>query len=503
MTSRFNWEIIAPFSRALLLICLLNISMSAVAQDDAQENKDLELIILDDFDDLGAGEYSDIDDELALEDLEAVPETYEEQLQRLFFDYRDAVLASMFTEADTLAKQIVELSIRVNGLDSRKSATALTNLAVAQHGMEDYASAILNYSAAIEIIERIENMLDPSLVNPLRGLGAAQFESGRPDLAKAAFDRAVHISHVNDGPHNLEQVEILLSLAETYLAVGETSMAVDVQKRIYYLQARNIEPNSVDIIPALETRANWQHRMGMYEQERYTLRRIISVVEKDKGKESLELILPLTNLASSYLSDTYLGVPARAQPSVSNGEPYLKRAIRIAERNPDSNSRIRVETKIELADYYILTDRAGRAHTFYHQSWEIMSEDESLLDYRASNLEAGVILRDIFVPNKFDDSSVIPTIEEPAGYLEGNLLFSYSVSTRGRATNVRLIEADPRGLDSLYKRIGRELRFIVYRPRMVDGRPVQSDNVTFSHSFFYLPEEEQKTNMVTENAASN
>ena len=500
MTSRFNWEIIGPLSRALLLMCLLNISMSAAAQNAAQEDEVLAPIILEDR---HAREYSDINDELALEDLEAFPETYDEQLQRLFFDYRDAVLASMFTEADTLAKQIVELSIRVNGLDSRKSATALTNLAVAQHGMEDYASAILNYSAAIEIIERIENMLDPSLINPLRGLGAAQFETGRPDLAKAAFDRAVHISHVNDGPHNLEQVETLQSLAETYLAVGETSMAVDVQKRIYYLQVRNIEPNSVDIIPALETRANWQHRMGLYEQERYTLRRIIGVVEKDKGKESLELIQPLTNLAGSYLSDTYIGVPARAQPSVSNGEPYLKRAIRIAERNPDSNARLRVETQIELADYYILTDRAGRAHNFYHQSWEILSEDESLLDYRARNLEAGVILRDIFVPNKFDDSSVIPTIEEPAGYLEGNLLFSYSVNTRGRATNVRLIEADPLGLDSLYKRIGRELRFIVYRPRMVDGQPIQSDNVTFSHSFFYLPDEEQKTNMVTENAASN
>ena len=169
--------------------------MSAAAQDEVQEDEELAPIILDDR---YAGEDFDIGDGLALEDLGAVPETYEEQLQRLFLDYRDAVRASMFTEADTLAKQIVELSIRVNGLKSRKSAKALPHLAVAQHGMEDYSSAILNYSASIGIIERIENRLDPGLINPLRGLGAAQFETGRPDLARAEFDRAIHITFDNN-----------------------------------------------------------------------------------------------------------------------------------------------------------------------------------------------------------------------------------------------------------------------------------------------------------------
>jgi tetratricopeptide (TPR) repeat protein len=511
-----NSKITGPICGAILLGCILNISMAAHAQDDAQDDaqdeEELAPIVLEDRNSIDGIADSDefaSDDEFASEDLaeNEIPETYDEQLQRLFFDYRDAVLGSMFTEADTLAKQIVELSIRVNGLDSRKSAAALTNLAVAQHGMKDYPSAILNYSASIGIIERIEHRLDNSLINPLRGLGASYFESGRPDLARKAFDRAVHISHVNDGPHNLDQIETLLSLTETYLAVGETAMAVDVQKRIFYLQARNIESNSLDMIPALETRASWQHRMSLYEQERYTLRRIINVVESANGKESLQLIQPLTNLANSYLSNIYIGVPAKAQPAVSNGEPYLKRAIRIADRNPDATWQEKVDTNIELADYYIMTDRPGRAHTLYRNAWDILSEDESLFDVRANRLETSIILRDIYVPNKFDDSSTIPTKEEPAGYLEGVLVLSYSVNTRGHATDVRIIEADPRGLDSLYKRIGRELRYIVYRPRLVDGVPTRSDNMIFSHNFFYRPEnapqDEDKTNMVTENAASD
>ena len=280
----------------------------------------------------------DVDANILDPDTEA--ESDEDRLRRLFVIYMDAVSDREFDEADGLAKQIVELTIEIHGLDSSESAKALTNLAIAQHGIEDYESSILNYNAAIGIIERIEDRLSSGLINPLRGLGAAQLASSRPDLARASFDRAVHISHVNSGPHNLDQVETLHSLAETYLAVGEFDDAVDVQKRIYYLQARNIDKNSINIIPALRTRASWQHRMQLYEQERYTLRRIISVTEDNKGKDSLDLIEPLTELGNSFLFVGYSDA-AYAQPvSVTSGEIYLKRAVRIAEKNPDSDWRV-------------------------------------------------------------------------------------------------------------------------------------------------------------------
>ena len=254
-------------------------------------------------------------------------ETDTERLSRLFTLYMDAISDRMFEEADSLAKQIVELAISTYGLDSEESASALTNLAIAQHGIRDFESAILNYESAIGILERIENRLARNLINPLRGLGAAQLASGRPDLARDTFNRAVHISHVNDGPHNLEQIETLESLAETYMSVGELDEAVDIQKRIYYLQARNVDAESLDIIPALRTRASWQNRMQLYDQERFTWRRILSVIEDNKGSDSLDLIDPLTQLGNSYLFVGFSDTPYVQTASVSSGEIYLKRAV--------------------------------------------------------------------------------------------------------------------------------------------------------------------------------
>ena len=77
-----------------------------------------------------------------------------DELQRLFDLYREALNAGQYLEADTLAKQVVEFSIRINGLDSFDSAKAIANLGIAQHHNADYESALRNFQASIDIIER-------------------------------------------------------------------------------------------------------------------------------------------------------------------------------------------------------------------------------------------------------------------------------------------------------------------------------------------------------------
>ena len=412
-------------------------------------------------------------------------ETDEERLQRLFVIYMDAVSDRQFDEADSLAKQIVEMTIEIHGLDSSESAKALTNLAIAQHGIEDYESSILNYNASIGIIERIEDRLSSQLINPLRGLGAAQLASGRPDLARASFDRAVHVSHVNSGPHNLEQVETLQSLAETYMAVGEYDDAVDVQKRIYYLQARNIDNGSMEIIPALKTRANWQRRMQLFEQQRFTLRRIISVTEDNKGKESLELIPPLTELGKSFLYVGYSDA-AYAQPvSVTSGEIYLKRAVRVAEASAGEDWGILADAMLELGDYYVMSDRPNRGHRVYRDVWKFLTADESRLAARSEKLEQIVLLNEIRPPSMYGGDPSVPVTKDLPGFDTGKAVYQYTVSTRGNSTNIRLIDADPPGLDDMYQAVGREMRRMIHRPRLRDGVPVNTDNVVYRHSFLY------------------
>ena len=166
-----------------------------------------------------------------------------EELSRLFELYRDARAAGMLEEADVIAKQIVELSIEVFGQDNKNTANALSNLAQVQMANDEVNAAILNYSAAIGILERLEGNLTMALFEPLRGMGSAQLQAGYPVVAKAVWLRAVHISHVNLGPHNFEQIETMLSIARLVSRDGKRKEINRMQRRLEFLFARNAERN--------------------------------------------------------------------------------------------------------------------------------------------------------------------------------------------------------------------------------------------------------------------
>jgi tetratricopeptide (TPR) repeat protein len=171
----------------------------------------------------------------------------DQELRQLFVQYKDAVSVGMWDEADTLAKKIVGISIETNGRDSKVTAVALTNLGILQKRNDDPASAVQNFATAIEIVERLDNRLSADLIVPLKEMGAAQLKAGNADHAVTTWYRAVHISHVNFGPHNLEQIEPLYELARMYSQAGLIKEAYKVRKRIYYLQSRERQQHEASL----------------------------------------------------------------------------------------------------------------------------------------------------------------------------------------------------------------------------------------------------------------
>lgn len=410
-----------------------------------------------------------------------------EELQRLFELYREALKNKDYLEADTLAKRVVELSIRINGLDSHDSAKAITNLGIAQHNNKDYEAALLNFSASIGIVERIDDRLSRALINPLQGLAATQAALGRPDMARKSYQRAVHVSHVNDGPHNADQVQTLESMAELYLSMGEFKDATGIQENIFAIQSRNVDPTSMDILPALHKRADWQHRLQRFQSERATWRQIINILEKHKGKESLELIAPLKNLGKSYLFVSPAEYDYQPEVSTVSGETHLRRANRIADANPDADWQIVEDTLLALGDYYILSGRPNRGARIYAEAWNLLSEGEQpeRLGNRRDHLEAPVILQNVYPAKYLNSERNDEPKEAPPSFETGTISIGYTVLPNGRIANMRLVEAQPAEIGKFDETVARSLRRLIYRPRMQDGQLVATNNTIYTHEFFY------------------
>jgi len=425
-------------------------------------------------------------DELAA-DQPTEKESNLDELRLSFALYKEAIANASYDEADTLAKRMVELTIRLFGLDSHESAKALTNLGRVQQKNHDYESAVLNFTASIDIIERIADRLNSKLINPLRGLGAAQLGAGRPDLARQAYGRAVHVSHVNEGPHNLMQIRILEELAETHLSMGNTSEALDVHKFIYNLEARNTDLSSEAILPALERQAEWTHRMRMHERERSTWRKIVHILEDSRGKKDLSLITPLTGLGNSYLFVSDFELENFGGAAISSGDAYLKRAVRIAKENPEGDWQIQRRTLLSLADFYTLSDRAGKASKIYRETWKLLSVDEEREPSRFTALETTHILQKIHPPKYYNSRRTDDGKNAPESFESGKIVAAYSVTSRGDTGNIRIIEAEPAGLEEMEYTVTREMRRLIHRPRMADGVAVATHDRTYTHEFFYRP----------------
>jgi len=406
-----------------------------------------------------------------------------------FQRYKDLLRTESLDEAENSAKRIIEMAIRETGPTSNDTGKALINLAVVQHKTDEFEAAEQNFEAAIDIFEDNENQLSDMLINPLLGLGAAQAGSGKLGLASRSFERAVHISHVNNGPHNLGQIEILEMLAETNLRMGETEVAKNNQDMIYALNVRHFENNSQQMIPALFRRADWQSRTGYVLDERATYRRIIRIIETTASKDDITLITPLLKLGHSYFSvdrsqsSTYQSVTA------STGEIYLKRAVRIAEENPDSDWILLSKAKLAIGDYYIFRSEQSRARKAYADAWNILSAEPDRLAERHAALEQITPLTSDPIPKFVGKATRADRQMQNSSLREGRIIATYDVSSRGRVKKLKIIETTPVDYENLRRLVHRRIRSQIFRPRHEDGLAVDTLDLPFSHTFYYLQEE--------------
>ena len=409
-------------------------------------------------------------------------EVSEEQLLSEFARYRVLLQQGTLDEADIAAKRIVEMTIKVYGPQSRETANALNNLGIVQHSSGQYDAAIQNFTSSVEIIELIADRLNDSLVNPLKGLGAAQLSNGRPDQARKTFDRAAHITHVNEGPHNLGQIEILESIVETHIRMGDTKSARNILDRIHIINVKHFEQNPLGLLPSLMSRADWQHRAGYYAEERTTYRRAIRIIETSSGRDDPLLVEPLRRLGESfYFVDVSMPTPQQ-QGLVSNGELYFKRAARIAEKSEGMEWRERSKAQLVLADYYVFVDSQNRSRKLYKQVWDQLSEDEEKIAQRSAWFNDPVAIRAEILPTFA--SNAAPGNPERDDIASGKIVVDYTVSARGRVRDLRT-EAFPEEFTDIQRVVHREIRQRVYRPRVVDGVPIISEDMHFEHDFSY------------------
>jgi len=115
----------------------------------------------------------------------------------------------------------------------------------------------------------------------------------------------------------------------------------------------------------------------------------------------------------------------------------------------------------------------------------LLSEDESRMLNRYNHLEAPVLLQNIYPPKYHGIDEDSEQLKDDEKFEQGKVVMKFMVNTRGRARNFEIIEVHPAGLQEMEQAVLKEMRRLIYRPRLEDREVVDTQNMTYTHEFYY------------------
>lgn len=368
---------------------------------------------------------------------------------------------------------------------------------------EEYLPAIRDLEQRIESIEAITHSYDPRLIRPLTLLGDAQAGLGQHEPALRQYQRALHLSRVNQGLNTPEQVEIVYREANTYKALGDYQQANDREEYAYHVLNRAHDPTDEDLLPGIYHLAEWYERTSNVFAARALYEQAVDIISAHGKLDTPEAIPALEGIATSYRMERFppnymmanLENPqasvleANAMPqqiSVNNfpeGEAALQRIVRIRQAQADEDPIGLARAVLELADWYTLFDKMRRAEPLYAHAWEIMAGVES---FDVVGYFAEPELLYFPAPGNPEPPPADERGERTTGFVE----VAFDVTNDGYVRGLQTVGSEPDGLMDF--RVRKSLRVTRYRPVLVDGVPISKEAHTFRHEFPYYPERESE-----------
>lgn len=394
-------------------------------------------------------------------------------------------------------------------------------------------------SQLLERIRELESSVgpyDPGLGEQLSGLGLAYQQNQDHANAAETLSRALHIKRVNEGLHNLGQLAILESLIASNIARQNWEDLDRNYQMLLWLHRRNFDPGDPRFLPIVDKMGRWKlqaYREGLLKQNPETTLReaeslysqTVDLLEEQYGEHDPRLIDSLygkamtnyqiakevikkpldhfrsTGAPASFSTISYQqvctptprGPVCRLIPVMTRSNNFdgymaqqrdkdmmifqtlqrvklpLKQIVAIHEAHPELPRDNYAAALVHLGDWHLYYDQRGTAFKMYKQAYEVLAAAGK----EPAELER-LFGKPVTVPSLRLD---LPDVEQKLDQEREFLNVSFDVTRSGRARNIRFDE-DAAGEDGARRRIKKLLSESKFRPRLVDGEPVDTEGVT-------------------------
>jgi tetratricopeptide (TPR) repeat protein len=337
-----------------------------------------------------------------------------------------------------------------------------------QEGQEPDELAVQAYDAVardlaqrIDAIEKEYGKVARQLEAPLTELAKLYVSADQCENAIPILKQVIALIQRLNGVMSAKQLPLHELLLECFIAresFGDLQLA---QEQMLRINASAFGPDDPRMLPALVHAAEWYEEAGDYQAARDVLARALRIARRESGETGLALVAPLRAMARTYrLEMQYESDAWRGSTLDAYGQRMLERAAQIVRTSTAWDSQLRMETLIDLADWYQMAGAVRDAARVYAEvaarsgAAGILSEPMPIV-YRAA---VGMALR-----------RPPPDRTNLKHYW---IDFVYTVNRFGEVEDV-VIEGSTAPKD-LQLAIAENLRRTRYRPRFEDGQAVDT-----------------------------
>jgi tetratricopeptide (TPR) repeat protein len=328
---------------------------------------------------------------------------------------------------------------------------------------ESYDAIARDLAARIGTIGREHGNVRREVIAPMTELANLHISANQCESAIPLLEDVLRLIRQLDGVLNAAQLPIFESLLECFAARERLQDLKRAQDQVLLIRENAYGRNDERMIPALVHAGEWYEEAGDYEGARDAHSRAMTLARKIGGEQDIRLIEPLRGLARTFrLQMQFESEPWRGRALDGQAQRMLERAARIARASVSIDSRLKIDTLLELGDAYQVAGAVRDAEKIYREVWNaggraMLREPEPVFYHAAvgTALRRAPLVRDKLKHYWID--------------------FEFTVTRDGRVEDVEVRDASaPKHLQA---DIAENIRRTPFRPRFADGEPVDTSGV--------------------------
>lgn len=394
------------------------------------------------------------------------------------------------------AAQALVAAARQEPVDPPKLSAALSSLGNAQLGKADFGAAELAFAEALRILEPIARSADARLIEPLRGVGFALAAQSKHADAVPYMEKALAISRRTAGLFDVGQQGLLRTLADSLSELGKPGLAHQHMQYLERVGERAYGADDPRMVPLLCTMGEWYALRGQILEAREYFRRALLIAVKKNDAGDLAAVEPLRGHARTFIRELILsnygiraqtdaisgpdsslgeGRPIVPQFLNADGERALLRALAILEAHPSRSLETWIETLLQTGDWYQTKGQSQRALPFYQRALSSLPAD---IDPAQRNALLGFPVQVYYpTPPLAARNLGRPTNEVVERFVQ----VEFTVTADGSVKDERVVDQD-----ATSRQVSQALEAIRasrFRPKFVDGQPVETSAVRYRQRF--------------------